>query len=579
MSDAEPPQGNGVDFGQIRHDLRSPLGQILGYGELLREEAQERGVPELLADLSRIERAARAALEVVEKQLPARMAGAVAPKLVPTPSPFARVEPEPRTRQAMFLDEEKEARAEILVVDDNELNRDMLSRRLTSRGYSVVVAGGGEEAIDLLSRRSFDAVLLDVMMPRVSGLDVLRHIRGRWSESELPVIMATARDATSDIVEALRLGANDYVTKPLDFAVTLARLQTHLTLKSQKDEIGRLAQGLERRSAFIQQVFGRYLSDEIVEALLDDPKGLRFGGELRQVTILMADLRGFTTLADALGPEQVVGVLNRYLGRMADIILLYRGTIDEFVGDAILALFGAPLAREDDARRAAACALAMQLGIDALNREFAFEGLPHIEMGVAVHTGQVVVGNIGSERRAKYGVVGTPVNHTGRIESFTVGGQILVSDATLGQVGSDVTVGERLAIDAKGAREPLLVHELRGIAGDVNLSLPWREDRPVRLGHAIPVTYNVVEEKRVEAEAFAGRLVALSVQGALMQSERGLRPLSNVKLRPASDGPEAMGDVYAKVIGTRGPELYLRFTSMSPGAEEWIRDSVAHASR
>ncbi len=366
----------------------------------------------------------------------------------------------------------------------------------------------------MLSRHSFDAVLLDVMMPRVSGLDVLRHIRGRWSESELPVIMATARDATSDVVEALRLGANDYVTKPLDFAVTLARLETHLTLKRQKDEIGQLAQGLERRNTFIQQVFGRYLSDEIVEALLDDPQGLRLGGELRQVTILMADLRGFTTLADALGPEQVVGVLNRYLGRMADIILRYHGTIDEFVGDAILVLFGAPLAREDDARRAAVCALAMQLDIDALNREFAAEGLPHIEMGVAIHTGRVVVGNIGSERRAKYGVVGTPVNHTGRIESFTVGGQILVSEATLAEVGSDVTVGERLTIDAKGAREPLVVHELRGITGDdVSLSLPRREDRPVRLGHPIPVTYNVVEEKCVGAEAFSGRLVGCPFRG------------------------------------------------------------------
>src|SRR6185369_15972615 len=165
--------------------------------------------------------------------------------------------------------------------------------------------------------------------------------------------------------------------------------------------------------------------------------------EMRRVTIMMSDLRAFTAVSERLGPEQVVHMLNRYLGAMAEIILRYQGTIDEFIGDAILAIFGAPVTRGDDARRALSCALAMQLALEVVNQENAKEGLPALEMGIAIHTGEVVVGNIGSDRRAKYGVVGPPVNIAGRIESYSVGGQVLISGETLAAAGDQVIVGER----------------------------------------------------------------------------------------------------------------------------------------
>jgi adenylate cyclase len=413
------------------------------------------------------------------------------------------------------------------------------------------------------------------MMPGITGIDVLRRLRSSSSESDLPVIMATAREATEDVVEALRLGANDYVTKPLDFPVVLARVETQLALKRQKEEIRRLAEDLGRRNRFIQRTFGRYLSEEIVENLLDSPDGLRLGGEQRRVTILMADLRGFTSLTDTMGPEQVVRVLNAYLGTMAEVILRYQGTIDEFIGDAILAIFGAPLRRQDDARRALACAVAMQLSMEELNRRFESEGLPRIQMGVAVHTGEVVVGNIGSEKRSKYGVVGSPVNHTGRIESFTVGGQILISEATRLEAGELVQVGESLTIDAKGAREPLVVHELRGIKGEFDVFLPEREDRPVRLASPIAASYHVLEDKRVGSESYQALFTELSTWGGLMQSDRRLRPLSNLKLQfEPPEGLKLPGDVYAKVVDARGDDqelLYLRFTSVPPAVDAWLK--------
>jgi adenylate cyclase len=309
------------------------------------------------------------------------------------------------------------------------------------------------------------------MMPGISGLEVLAEARKTRSMTELPIIMATARGQSEDIVEALRLGANDYVTKPLDFPVVLARLQTQLALKRQQEQIARLAADLEKRNRFIRGAFGRYLSDEIVESLLESPQGLRLGGEKRVVTILMSDLRAFTAVSERLAPEQVVRLLNRYLGRMTEIILKHRGTIDELLGDAILTIFGAPIARPDDALRAVACAAEMQLAMDEVNEENEREGLPRLEMGIGIHTGEVVVGNIGSQKRTKYGVVGPPVNLTGRIETYTVGGQVLVSEATVRAAGSAVITGESITVRGKGAREPLIAYDLRGVGSPYDFIL------------------------------------------------------------------------------------------------------------
>jgi CheY-like chemotaxis protein len=340
---------------RLRHELRTPLHQIIGYAELLVDEVRDSGQETYVADLAKIRDAARRALEVVDEAVPPT-AGAEAvvfreaepePPLAPGDQPTIPLAPV-RVPGAPL----DPAGVRLLVVDDSDLNRDMLSRRLGSRGFVVEVAESGERALALLGERAFDLVLLDVMMPGLSGIDVLKRVREQVAESDLPVIMATARDATEDVVEALRLGANDYVTKPLDFPVVLARVETQLTLRRQKQEIRRLADNLELRNRFIRSLFGRYLSDEVVSDLLSSPGGAKLGGEQRKVTLLMSDLRGFTPLTEGLSPEQVLRLLNSYLGAMADVILSHQGTIDEFVGDAILAIFGAPLARPDDARRA-----------------------------------------------------------------------------------------------------------------------------------------------------------------------------------------------------------------------------------
>jgi adenylate cyclase len=197
----------------------------------------------------------------------------------------------------------------------------------------------------------------------------------------------------------------------------------------------RLSNEVEQRNQFIREAFGRYLTDEVVSSVLESPTALELKGEKRTVTMMMTDLRGFTSLAGRLPPERVVSLINRYLTAMVPIINQYQGTVDEIIGDAIFVLFGVPGWQENNAQRAVACAVAMQLAMDVVNEQNRQEDLPEVEMGIGVHTGPVVVGNVGSPERMKYGVVGSHVNLTSRIQSYTTGGQILVSDTARREVG------------------------------------------------------------------------------------------------------------------------------------------------
>jgi len=218
---------------------------------------------------------------------------------------------------------------------------------------------------------------------------------------------------------------------------------------------------VELRNNFISEIFGRYTSDALVSQLLNSPGALKMGGETRKVTILFSDLCGFTPLCATLDPQRVVRMLNIHLSAMTDVIMSHGGTIDEFLGDAILVIFGAPIVADDCAQRALTCAIAMQHAMEGVNRRLSDEGLPALQMGIAVHTGEVVAGNIGSDRRAKWGIVGSAVNLVTRIEEFTSGGQILCSEETLREVGDLVDFDERVEIPGKGGTEPVQVVSLR----------------------------------------------------------------------------------------------------------------------
>lgn len=321
---------------------------------------------------------------------------------------------------------------------------------------------------------------------------------------------------------------------------------------------------IARTAADIRSYFGRYLTDEVVASLLETPAGLNFNGERRKVTILMSDLRGFSSASEQMPPEKVLSFLNIYLEIMTDVITQYQGTIDEFTGDGILVIFGAPTQRADDAQRAVACALAMQLAMEKVNQHKELLGLAKIEMGIGINTGVVVVGNIGSVKRAKYGIVGSHINLTARIESYTVGGQILISESTQQEVGSDLHIEGETQVQTKGFKNVITLYEVRGLGGKHNLFLPQITDVLLPLPREIPLEYIIIDGKHLNQDVLTGALVKLSVNGAEIRSSYLLQPFSNIKVNlfTGLDKPEISRDIYAKVLGTTGNETHfiIRFT-------------------
>ncbi|MCF4967217.1 CHASE2 domain-containing protein [Nostoc sp. CMAA1605] len=318
----------------------------------------------------------------------------------------------------------------------------------------------------------------------------------------------------------------------------------------------------------MRQTLGRYLTDEVVVNLLETPSGLKIGGERRQVTLLFSDLRGFSAISEQLPPEKVVQILNLYLEVMTDIINKYHGTINEFMGDGIFIMFGAPISRYDDAQRAIACAVEMQLAMAQVNHQNQQMNLPKLEMGIGINTGEVVAGNIGSQKRAKYTVIGSHVNLAARIETYTVGGQILISENTYQDAQIELKIMGQLKIEPKGIKEIITIYDIVGIGGDYNLYLPEDNDLMVTLASPLTIEYTVLQGKQATGILLSGEFVTLSEKKALLKSTHPLEPLNNLKLRLVN-ATEA--DIYAKVITIADEHHFLiRFTNLPPQAIEII---------
>ncbi|HSF05206.1 MAG TPA: adenylate/guanylate cyclase domain-containing protein, partial [Methylomirabilota bacterium] len=363
----------------------------------------------------------------------------------------------------------------------------------------------------------------------------------RLGELRATILIASAAGTLGALVLGLLFAR--HATRPISALtagvgrVAAGDLSRTLPVRS-SDEVGQLTrafnamlEGLRQRD-FIRATFGRYVSPEVAQTLLASPEALRLGGTKREVTILMSDLRGYTRFAEHGDPAEVMAILNVCLGRLSEVIIAYGGTINEFIGDAIFAIFGAPLDHPDHAERAAAAALAMQRAMAELNEAQAARGLPRFEMGIGINTGEAVVGNIGSEHRAKYGVVGNAVNTAARIEGATVGGQIFVSATTYECIRDIAEVGSPVAVAVKGLSEPLPLYELRALGGRFDLRLPETADETGPLAEvALPLACWVIEGKTVGTDVLAGTAVRLGRRRLVARLDVTLSPLTNVRLR------------------------------------------------
>jgi class 3 adenylate cyclase len=343
------------------------------------------------------------------------------------------------------------------------------------------------------------------------------------------------------------------------------------------ESLTEMSRGLKERD-FIRDTFGRYLTKEVVSSILESKDGLKLGGEQREISVMMSDLRGFTALTSNMPPEDVIKFLNRYLGSMIEILIEYRGTIDEIIGDGILAFFGAPQDLDDHPSRAVACALRMQNAMEHINALNEADGLPHLEMGVAINTGSVVVGNIGSEKRSKYGAVGAQVNFTGRMESFTTGGQVLVSQSTYEKLAGKLDIKAELSVEMKGVVGKVNLYEVTGINGPHEVKLSNKCYKFKDLDNPLGVSFYGMDSKIIDENMRQGALVQLSPTSAVMKTSDDVGQWEDLRMNLSGPEYEGFGEMYGKVISideTDGLRLaMIRFTSVAPQIYKAFREAL-----
>lgn len=469
MSDDEALRRAQQTMRRFQHEVRTPLGQIIGYSELLEEELEDRGQEDLAPDLQRIRSAAKRLLDLVDGKLRTEQS-AGAPSLPEVEGEAIEDAGSSRPREGVAGEsaagqEVAPGAGRILVVDDDPQNRDLLRRRLERHGFEVETAHDGIDGLRRIEGEDFHLVMLDVLMPGMNGLEVLERVRRSRSMSELPVILATALAETSDAIEGLRRGANDYVTKPFDFPMVVARVRTQLAATRSAREVAALGRQLEFRNSFIREALGRDVPTDLLVELAETPGALDLGHEQRTVTTLYADVQGSRRLAQSLSPGQYVSLLRNTLGGLASVVVQHEGTVDAIAGDSLTATFGLPDPGEEDTARAVACALGLVLEMQEINERSAVAGLPAVEIAVGVATGEVVVGGFGTGDAMIFKAIGEPFLHAARIEAGARDGEVWICEATRRRLGA---LGE---FDREREVDGAIVHRVLGIGGEWLMSL------------------------------------------------------------------------------------------------------------
>jgi len=336
--------------------------------------------------------------------------------------------------------------AQVAVVDDSPIALAMLEHGLTLAGYEVRTYSDPHQALLALRDVPSDVVLTDMEMPGMNGLELCRRLK-EPPYPPLPVIILTANEEDALRVDGLRAGAEDYVSKASSMEELLARLEALLRRV-----------GEARR---VKQLFARYTSEAVVEEVLSRPEGVVLEGERREATILFTDLRRFTPLAESLAPEQTVRVLNEVLRRLADAVLEYGGTLDKFLGDGLMAVWGAPVQRPDDPQRALLAAKAMVRSVAELRESEQARQDPalfsSLEIGVGLNTGWVVAGNVGSALRTEYTCIGDAVNVAARLCGQAGPGDVLLGERTYGLVREQGPLISLPPVSLKGKSHPVPV--------------------------------------------------------------------------------------------------------------------------
>ena len=368
----------------------------------------------------------------------------------------------------------------ILVVDDRPENLGMMSERLEAHGYAVSTAQDGATGLAKARKLRPDLVLLDVMMPGMDGIAVVRQLKGDADLPFIPVILLTARSEARDIVRGLDAGGDDYLTKPLDFSALLARVRAMLRLKALHDTVRAQAATLERQARELaswnatletrvaEQVaqidrmsrLRRFLPPQVADLVVAAGPGQDLLQSHRsEVTIVFCDLRGFTAFAESAKPEEVMTVLREYHEALGTRIVAFEGTLERFVGDGLLVILNDPLPQPDHSERALRMALEMRSAVSQL--AVAWRARGHVlGFGIGIACGHTTLGSIGFEDRLDYAAIGTVPNLASRLSDQAKAGQILLSQRTLSTVGDRAVTRPVGELSLKGFHRPVPAYEL-----------------------------------------------------------------------------------------------------------------------
>ena len=358
--------------------------------------------------------------------------------------------------------------ARILVVDDIADNVEILRMRLTSLGYEVVVAEDGEQALARVRETLPDLILLDIMMPKIDGLEVVRRLKADARLPFIPVILVTAKASPQDVVAGLNAGGDDYLAKPIDHGALVARVRAMLRIKALHDEVQALNQGLEAKVRDqveeLERVgrLRRFLAPQLAQAIVSAGDDKMLENHRREVVAVFCDLRGFTSFSETAEPEDIMAVLAEYHGAVGPLIRKYEGTLDRFTGDGMMVFFNDPLPCPDAPERAARLAIEMRDAVAALAPGWKRRG--HVlGVGIGMAQGYATLGRIGFEDRFDYTAIGAVINLAARLCADAGDGQILTSGRLAVSVGDTVEVDELGDRALRGMSRPIAVVNLRAL--------------------------------------------------------------------------------------------------------------------
>jgi adenylate cyclase len=370
----------------------------------------------------------------------------------------------------------------ILVVDDVPDNVDILQMRLEAQGYAVATAGDGVEALEKARELKPDLVLLDIMMPRLDGIEAVRRLKADPSLPFIPVILVTAKADGADVIAGLESGGDDYLTKPVDHAALSARVRAMLRIKALNDTVHQQAQRLQQQSdelaawnktleervaaqvSEIERVgrLKRFLAPQIAEAILCSHADACLESHRREIVVLFCDMRGFTAFAETTEPEDVMAVLSEYHGALGPLVHRYEGTLDHFTGDGLLVYFNDPVPCPDPALRAVRLAVEMRDAVAGLARSWSGRG-HEIGFGVGIHQGYATLGQIGFAGRVDYTAIGTVTNVAARLCAEASDGQILVTQRVAAATDKVARLEPLGDLALKGLSRPIAVLNVTGL--------------------------------------------------------------------------------------------------------------------